>query len=302
MSKSKDNNEDENKQIEQESGAKKKLQAFRDLRQAVESNDRNAVGRVIAADNNTKEIREHILSARDDDGNTLLHIAASKGLAESTKGLVDWGADIYSENNNRQTAIELAESLNRGWGGFAANVATAGFAGYADTTEVQEVLKDAQVKFQEKNKLAQTVSNFNELPADDVVDQDGKKDFRGDLEKEEKDLKNQIINGKEKDFRGDLEKEEKDLKNQIINGKEKEKKIQKNELKKRQAKLGKQIRKDRLARIFGGEVSGQTREELRETQKMLGRVIRSDQMTGVVDKVMKSAANLKKKLLKGKSR
>ncbi len=279
MSKSKANNEDENKQIEQESGAKKKLQAFRDLRQAVESNDRNAVGRVIAADNNTKEIREHILSARDDDGNTLLHIAASKGLAESTKGLVDWGADIYSENNNRQTAIELAESLNRGWGGFAANVATAGFAGYADTTEVQEVLKDAQVKFQEKNKLAQTVSNFNELPADDVVDQDGKKDFRGDLEKEEKDLKNQIINGKEK-----------------------EKKIQKNELKKRQAKLGKQIRKDRLARIFGGEVSGQTREELRETQKMLGRVIRSDQRTGVIDKVVQSTSNLKKKLLKGKSR
>ncbi len=83
----------------------------------------------------------------------------------------------------------------------------------------------------------------------------------------------------------------------------KEKKEYKKELKQMQLELGEKIRQDRWARLSGGELgkfSGKTREELREMQKMLGRVIRSDQMTGVVDKVMKSAANLKKKVFSKK--
>ncbi|MCT4635186.1 MAG: hypothetical protein N4A31_02925 [Rickettsiales bacterium] len=95
-----------------------------------------------------------------------------------------------------------------------------------------------------------------------------------------------------------------DLKDKI-KGIKKQKKIQKTGYIKEQADLGKQIRQDRIARWSRGKFgkfSDKTREELREIQKMLGRVIRSDQRTGVIDKVVQSASNLKKKLLKGKSR
>jgi hypothetical protein len=97
-----------------------------------------------------------------------------------------------------------------------------------------------------------------------------------------------------------LEEKENFLQENYKKATSKEKKEYKKAFKQMQMELGKEIRKDRLARMFGGEVSGKTREELRETQKMLGRVIRSDQMTGVVDKVMKSASNLKKKVFSKK--
>ncbi len=183
-----------------------------------------------------------------------------------------------------------------------------------DQTEIERDRKKDfrdDLENSEKN-LKKSISNFNTK-----IDE-AKNDFKKEEERkvEDKDIifnissldkmKNKRGVGnqlKNLQIEGDTRRKT-DLKDKI-KGIKKEKKIQKDELKKRQAKLGKQIRQDRWARLSGGKFgkfSDKTREELREIQKMLGRVIRSDQRTGVIDKVVQSTSNLKKKLLKGKSR
>lgn len=131
-----------------------KEKVFEDLKKAVELNDGDAVRSIMGSDTMDKESRKYVLSEVDDQGNTLLHVAASKGLVNSVQSLVNWGADIDVKNNEKQTPRELAESVNRGWGGFAANIATAGMAGYANTTEVQAMLEKAELEKIEKASRA----------------------------------------------------------------------------------------------------------------------------------------------------
>ena len=51
------------------------------------------------------------IDARDDDGNTALHIAAARGFFPAAMILINSGANIHLENNNGQNPLEIADRL-----------------------------------------------------------------------------------------------------------------------------------------------------------------------------------------------
>ena len=53
-------------------------------------------------------IRGANIDAKDQNGNTPLHLAALMGFAELTKELLEWGADPNMVNGNGQLPLELA--------------------------------------------------------------------------------------------------------------------------------------------------------------------------------------------------
>ena len=57
-------------------------------------------------------IRGAHIDAKDEHGNTPLHLAALMGYPDSTEELLEWGADVNIVNANGQLPIELA--LRRG--------------------------------------------------------------------------------------------------------------------------------------------------------------------------------------------
>ncbi|PON81820.1 Transmembrane protein [Trema orientale] len=55
-----------------------------------------------------KQLKKKVLNAEDHDGNTLLHIAARRGLEGVVKNLIDNGADVNSVNFSQQSPLDLA--------------------------------------------------------------------------------------------------------------------------------------------------------------------------------------------------
>ena len=53
-------------------------------------------------------IRGAHIDARDEYGNTPLHLAASMGYPELTEELLEWGADVNIMNGNGQLPLEVA--------------------------------------------------------------------------------------------------------------------------------------------------------------------------------------------------
>ena len=56
---------------------------------------------------------EHILRERDEEGNTVLHLAASSGLTKCVELLLDYKADLYITNKKEQTAADCAAECKR---------------------------------------------------------------------------------------------------------------------------------------------------------------------------------------------
>lgn len=173
--------------------------------------------------------------------------------------------------------------------------------------EVRDAI-DRNIISNEKT-MQDAYANKDEFITDEALGDMGSEAQKQELKKRENSLKESIsdynaqIDEVKRNFKEEIGAEDTSV-TDLQNNMENQKKNQKNSFKVEQSRLGNEIRQDRWARWSGGKFgkfSNKTREELRETQKMLGRVIRSDQRTGVIDKAMESAANLKQQMVESAS-
>ena len=112
---------------------------------------------------NPKELGDFLDEAQDEQGNSLLHIAAAKGDKELTTLLIKYGAQLELKNFNQKTPLEKATSANATIIGKAINVLTAGYTDYRDTTKTQNVLNQTTKAVNKIQSLARGLKHKKEL-------------------------------------------------------------------------------------------------------------------------------------------
>ena len=70
----------------------------------------------------------NLIMGRDKNGNTALHIAASRNNEVMAKSLIAKGIDVSIMNNDGLDAVEVAKKSDRKWAGYFANLAVKGLS------------------------------------------------------------------------------------------------------------------------------------------------------------------------------
>src|SRR5690348_5289520 len=104
----------EDKKVKEQVQAEEKKQA---KRQRVDRNKRNAKTQDASATedgNKEDELLVNFLNQKNNDGNTLLHIAVAIGSFAMVEELIGLGVALDTKNNNQETALMLAEAKQGG--------------------------------------------------------------------------------------------------------------------------------------------------------------------------------------------